>query len=377
MIDEKKFKKISIILGTVFIIIVISTFIYINNIKNQRNNEKISDVNTDEIFKNEKNKDSVLRMIENSNEKVDNIKNENLKIDEVNNEKELLSKKILMSKPEDRNELRLNYIKNKITNYEIIDYYIKYKRSNLNIDFSDKDIFNNYFNKKEQNNLILVSYENDFKSSLNNIISNFDVLDTHLKAKLQQYNNEKNIKNEDIFNKYNLINEELQKEQNVSIDDLKIKLMISRDNYNDEKNKNINFYTDKENLLKNQLDFLLKIYTKVITLEKNNENILFLSELNKLLFNLNDEQTFEYDMNYIKPLLENLYKDDKDLGFKNFVNLYLEEFVKPKNVSKKDKIEADLLNINLNKDFISKTNKKYSYEDLTEEEVKNIFIKLP
>lgn len=373
VINEKKGKFI--IIGAIIIFVIVSSFsiFYIFDLRNKKENEKVGSRISDIQFLNEKNSDSVLRMINNSGENTKKtVENNNL------TEKEILSKKILMAKIEDRTVMRLNYIKEKILNDELIDYYIKYKRANLKIDFTDKEIFQTYFSKKEQNKIILDSYKNDFDSSLKNVINNFDILDTYLKAKLQKTNDEKNINNENILKKYNEENNKIQNEEYDNIEDLKIKLLISRDKYNEEKNTNLKTYTEKEDELKEQINTLLKIYTKVITFDNNEKNKKILNVFNNIIFDLNDESDFIYNMEYIQTNLENIYNNNTDIEFNVFVKIYLEEYEKPKLVMKKDLIIAnEWLDLKLDRPFLSKTNKKFSYDDLNEEEIKNIFIKLP
>ncbi len=382
IINEKKFKIYSTIFGILFIVIISTSFYYIYNIKNLKENETTSDKNVDINFEIEKNRDSVTRLLNNLDNK--NIKGSENSKNDINNltKKELLSKKILMSKMEDRKNLKLEYIKEVITNEEVIDLYLKYKKNNLEIDFKDFEILTSFFKDKELNNIIFNSYKKDFNSSLNNIINNYDLLDMIFKKSLKDLNeqafNFKQQKNKE----YLIQKREIENDNSLSIEDLKIQLMILRDNFNEEVEKYISTITEKEKIIKDKIDLLLRIYSKVTILEENDINKEILLDYNKeLLMSNNQNLTFLYNMDYISELLQSKYfsSNSEDINFQNFVNIYLEDFKRPNldEITTKTKEEIQILNIDIKKPFISTTNKSFGYENLTEEDINNIFKLLP
>lgn len=381
IINEKKFKIYSTIFGILFIVIISTSFYYIYNIKNLKENETTSDKNVDINFEIEKNRDSVTRLLNNLDNK--NIKGSENSKNDINNltKKELLSKKILMSKMEDRKNLKLEYIKEVITNEEVIDLYLKYKKNNLEIDFKDFEILTSFFKDKELNNIIFNSYKKDFNSSLNNIINNYDLLDMIFKKSLKDLNeqafNFKQQKNKE----YLIQKREIENDNSLSIEDLKIQLMILRDNFNEEVEKYISTITEKEKIIKDKIDLLLRIYSKVTILEENDINKEILLDYNKELLENSDDFTFIYNMNYVSEILQEKYysNNNEDISFKNFVNIYLEDFKKPKIdvLTTKTKEELKIIGIEITKPFISTTNKSFGYENLTEEDINNIFKLLP
>ena len=382
IINEKKFKIYSTIFGILFIVIISTSFYYIYNIKNLKENETTSDKNVDINFEIEKNRDSVTRLLNNLDNK--NIKGSENSKNDINNltKKELLSKKILMSKMEDRKNLKLEYIKEVITNEEVIDLYLKYKKNNLEIDFKDFEILTSFFKDKELNNIIFNSYKKDFSSSVNNILNNYDLLDNIFKNSLKEINQEIFNFKEEKNNTYLSQKSEIENDKNLSIDDLKIKLMILRDNFNEEVEKYISTITEKEKIIKDKIDLLLRIYSKVTILEENDINKEILLDYNKeLLMSNNQNLTFLYNMDYISELLQSKYfsSNSEDINFQNFVNIYLEDFKRPNldEITTKTKEEIQILNIDIKKPFISTTNKSFGYENLTEEDINNIFKLLP
>lgn len=382
IINEKKFKIYSTIFGILFIVIISTSFYYIYNIKNLKENESTSDKNVDINFEIEKNSDSVTRLLNNLDNK--NIKDSENSKNDINGltKKELLSKKILMSKMEDRKNLKLEYIKEVITNEEVIDLYLKYKKNNLEIDFKDFEILTSFFKDKELNNIIFNSYKKDFNSSLNNIINNYDLLDMIFKKSLKDLNeqafNFKQQKNKE----YLIQKREIENDNSLSIEDLKIQLMILRDNFNEEVEKYISTITEKEKIIKDKIDLLLRIYSKVTILEDNDINKEILLDYNKeLLMSNNQNLTFLYNMDYISELLQSKYfsSNSEDINFQNFVNIYLEDFKRPNldEITTKTKEEIQILNIDIKKPFASSTNKSFGYEHLSEEDINNIFKLLP
>lgn len=382
IINEKKFKIYSTIFGILFIVIISTSFYYIYNIKNLKENESTSDKNVDINFEIEKNSDSVTRLLNNLDNK--NIKDSENSKNDINGltKKELLSKKILMSKMEDRKNLKLEYIKEVITNEEVIDLYLKYKKNNLEIDFKDFEILTSFFKDKELNNIIFNSYKKDFNSSLNNIINNYDLLDMIFKKSLKDLNeqafNFKQQKNKE----YLIQKREIENDNSLSIEDLKIQLMILRDNFNEEVEKYISTITEKEKIIKDKIDLLLRIYSKVTILEDNDINKEILLDYNKeLLMSNNQNLTFLYNMDYISELLQSKYfsSNSEDINFQNFVNIYLEDFKRPNLdvLTTKTKEELKIIGIEITKPFISTTNKSFGYENLTEEDINNIFKLLP
>lgn len=381
IINEKKFKIFSIFFGVIFLLIICVSFYYIYNIKNIKNNEKISDKNIDMNFEKEKNSDSVMRMINNLDKEnsTKQIKNE----DKENSltEKELLSKKILMAKMEDRKSLKLDYIKEKITNEDVIDFYLKYKKANLDIDFKNFEVLTGFFKSNELNEIIFSSYKKDFSSSVSNVINNYDLLDGIYKNYLKELNQEIFNFKEEKNTSYMTQKEEIDNDKNLTIDDLKIKLMILRDSLNDDIQKYINEVSLKEKIIKDRIDLLLKIYSKVLVLEDNEINKELLLEYNREILTKNENIVFIYNMNYISDILLEKYKSNnsEDIGFKNFITIYLDEFKKPKLdiLTTKTKDEISMLGLDIKKPFLSVTNKIFGYDDLTEEDINNIFKMLP